>query len=86
MEEEMKSMISKNECNLVDLSPGHKAIRNRWVLKIKCKVDVATERYKAWLVAKRYTQEEGIHYEKTFSPTVRFNSIHLNFGIVAKMD
>jgi hypothetical protein len=34
----------------------------------------------------RYTQREGIDYEYTFSPVVRFSSIRLILSIVAKHD
>ena len=38
-EEEMESMRSNNIWELVDLPQGHKEIGNKWVLKIKRKVD-----------------------------------------------
>ena len=37
-------------------------------------------------MAKGYTQQEGIYYEKTFSPVVKFTFIHLILAIVAHMN
>jgi len=33
------------------------------------------ERYKAWLVAKGYTQKYGEDYDATFAPVVRYSSV-----------
>ena len=79
-------MDKNNVWELVDLPPGRKTTGNKWVLKVKRKTDGLIDRYKACLVAKGYTQREGIDYEDTFSPVVRFASIRLILSIVAKQD
>ena len=86
MQEEMSSMDKNNVWELVDLPPGRKIIGNKWVLKVKRKADGSINRYNARLVVKGYTQREGIDYEDTFSPVVRFFSIYLILSIVAKQD
>ena len=42
--------------------------------------------YEARLVAKRYTQKEGIDYEKTFSTIAMHKSIRIHLSIVAHHD
>jgi len=44
------------------------------------------DKYKAHLVAKGFTQIEGIGYEETFSPVMRFASIHQLLAMVAYLD
>ena len=72
--------------DLVDLLKERKAITNKWVLKIKQKVDGSIDKLKVRLVAKGFTQKEGADYEETFSPVVRFSSVRMNLSIVAHMD
>ena len=86
MIKEMESMKKNQVWDLVDIPPRRKTIGNKWVLKVKCKADRSIERYKAQLMAKGYTQMEGVDYEKTFSLVVRFASIHLILAIVAHLD
>ena len=63
MRDEMDSMAKNQVWELVSLPLGCKTIENKWVLKIKCKIDGSIDKYKAHLVAKGYTQREGRDYE-----------------------
>ncbi|XP_042517523.1 uncharacterized mitochondrial protein AtMg00820-like [Macadamia integrifolia] len=86
MEDELSS-ISKNQVwKLVNLPLGHKTIGNKWVLKVKHKEDGSIDKYKARLMAKGYTQKEGVDYDETFSPAVRIALIRLILAIVVKLN
>lgn len=82
----MNLMHQNNIWTLVNLPPRRKAIGNKWILKIKLKVDDIVERYKVRLVAKGYAQQEGIDYEETFSPIVRFSPIYNILAIAVHLD
>ncbi len=75
MEKEMES-IQKNEVwDLVKLPEGRKAVGSKWVFKQKLDGDGVVERYKARIVAHGYSQKNGVDYDKTFCPVVRFESV-----------
>ena len=42
---------------------------------VKYKVDGTVERYKAQLVAKGFTQQEGLDFRETFSPVAKMTSV-----------
>ena len=67
MNEEYRSLLANNTWDLVPLPKGRKLVRCRWVYKTKFGPDGKVDRHKARLVAKVFSQFEGIDYTKTFS-------------------
>jgi hypothetical protein len=74
MEDELSSMSSNDAWDLVEISDVAKKIGYKWVYKTKHDCKGKIERFKAMLVAKGFTQREGIDYSKTFSPISKKDS------------
>ena len=75
MNEELDALHKNHTWDMVDLPFGRSIVGCRWVYMIKTKADGSVERYKACLVAKGFTQEYSIDYEKTFAFDARLASI-----------
>ena len=75
MSSEMESLRENGVYELVDRPVGKKVVKSKWVLRVKTNERGEIEKYKARVVAKGYSQVEGVDYDQTFSPTVRFESI-----------
>ena len=86
MGSEIQSMYNNQVWNLVDLPEGSKVIRNKWIFKRKMDMNGNLTTYKAKLVAKGFTQIQGIDYDETFSPIAMFKSIRIMLAIAAFHD
>jgi hypothetical protein len=86
MEEEMASLNKNEAWNLVELPTGRNPIGNKWVFKKKLNAEGKVEKYKAQLVAKGYSQVEGIDFGEIFSPVAKLTSIRFLLSVVAPFD
>jgi hypothetical protein len=77
MIEEIKALHGNHTWSLVPLHPSMNVVGSRWVYKIKRHADGRIDRYKARLVARGFTQQEGIDYLETFSPVVKPTTVRL---------
>ena len=66
MKSKLDSIYSNQIWDLVKVPNGIKPVGYKWVYKRKKGIDGKVETFKVRLVAKWYTQKEGIDYEETF--------------------
>ena len=82
----MKSMKDNDVWDLVELPEGVKPIGCKWIFKTKRDSKGNIVRYEARLVAKGFTQKEGIDYKETFSPVSSKNSFRIIMALMAHYD
>ena len=75
MKEELDALSKNHTWDLVTLPPGKYVVDCTWIYKIKTRSDDSIERYKTRLIAKGFTQEYGINYEKTFTPVTHISIV-----------
>ncbi|KAK8936568.1 hypothetical protein KSP39_PZI012702 [Platanthera zijinensis] len=77
MDEEMTALWENQTWTLVPLPPGQKPVGCKWVFAIKHAPDGTIDRLKACLVARGFTQQQGLDYDETFSPVVKLNTVRV---------
>ena len=86
MDEKMSALKRNQTWDLVPLPEGRNPVGCKWVLKRKMGSNGSIEKYKAHLVAKGYSQVEGVDYGEIFSPVAKMTSIRFFLSIATTYD
>jgi len=70
----------------VELPKGRKALKNKWVYRLKTEEGSPRPRYKARIVVKGCNQKKGVDSYEIFSPVVKYSSIRVALGITPNLD
>lgn len=85
MKDEMRSFSECDAWEIVEKPDNCTIVKCKWVYKKKLDSDNKV-RYRARLVAKGFTQKEGIDFKETFSPVLRYSVLKLLFALSVKLD
>ena len=85
MQQEYNSLIQNHVWELVPLQENAKAIGSKWHFASKIDSDGNVTKHKARFVAKGYSQQQGIDYKDTYSPTTRLSTIRIILQTVANL-
>jgi len=83
MQDEMRSMNTNGVWDIKIIPKGVKIVGYKWVYKTKYDSKGNVERFKTRLVAKGFTQREGIDYNEIFSPVSCKDSFRITMALVA---
>lgn len=86
-DDEMDSLIKNGTWVLVKRPKDRKVISCKWLYKLKPGMtEEDPKRHKARLVARGFTQKEGIDYHEVFAPVVKHVSIRTLLSLVVNLD
>lgn len=83
---EYDALVTNNVWELVDRPIDKNVVKCKWVYKVKFDASGKFDRFKARLVARGFTQREGVDYNETFSPVVRHSTMRILFSIANQYD
>ncbi|CAM8923916.1 unnamed protein product [Rhodiola kirilowii] len=87
MQDEMDALKKNKTWEIVERPPKARLVGSKWIfIRNEGIPDVETPRRKAKLVARGFTQKEGIDFNEIFSPNVKHRSIRIMLSLVAYFD
>jgi hypothetical protein len=86
MEEKYAALLANHTWDLVPCPPGTNVVTSKWLFRHKLTSDGSLDRYKARWVLRGFTQRPGVDYDETFSPVVKFVTIHTVLSLALSRD
>ncbi|KAF0729711.1 hypothetical protein Ae201684_012771 [Aphanomyces euteiches] len=86
MQSEYNSMMANRVWILTSLPNGRKALKSKWVWKVKYLPSGDVERFKARLVIKGFLQMAGVDFTDTFAPVLRLENLRVFCTMIALLD
>ena len=83
MATELAALEANHTWEIVPLPAGKRVVSCKWVFKVKFNQDGTVERYKARLVARGFTQTEGLDYFETFAPVAKMSTVRVLLSLAA---
>ena len=86
MEDEYHSLLANGTWELTSLPKDRKAVGCKWVFKTKRDASGEIVRHKARLVARGFSQVQGVDFNETFAPVAKFTTIRCVVALGAALD
>ena len=85
MIKEYQSIMKNDVWDVVPRPKGKYVVTSKWIYKIKHVANGIIEKYKERVVARGFSQKEGIDYEENFAPVSTYTSIKSVFALATVM-
>lgn len=85
MQEEYDTLIANHTWDLVPLPQGKNLVSCKWLYKTKVNANNEVSKFKARLVARGFSQIEGLDYNETFAPVAKMPTIKIVIALASSM-